>query len=145
MVDLAGSERTYKTAENFGNATGPAATSEARSINKSLSYLEQVIVALGERRLGRMHVPFRNSLLTSVLRDSLGGNCMTVMIATMSAEFTNLEETLSTARFANRCQKLINEVNVNEQMDLNSIVRRLQEQNMALSKRLRQQDYMIRY
>lgn len=85
-------------------------------------------MALGERNKGtRVHVPFRNSMMTSILRDSLGGNCMTVMIATLSVERTNLEETLSTARFANRCQKLVNEITVNEQMDLTSIVKRLQE------------------
>lgn len=60
---------------------------EAKYINLSLHYLEQVIVALHEKGLGkRTHVPYRNSMMTSVLRDSLGGNCKTTMIATVAVE-----------------------------------------------------------
>lgn len=82
---------------------------EAKYINRSLSYLEQVIIALYEKANGnRVHVPYRNSMMTSVLRDSLGGNCRTVMIANLSTNIMNEEETISTARFANRCQKLVN-------------------------------------
>jgi len=66
-------------------------------------------------------------MMTSILRDSLGGNCKTVMIATLSTDKNNEEETLSTARFAQRCQKLINELKINEQLDLNTVVKRLQE------------------
>ena len=70
LVDLAGSERVSKT-----GASG-STLSEALHINKSLHYLEMVTLALHERAKGsRSHVPYRNSLLTSVLRDSLGGNC----------------------------------------------------------------------
>lgn len=65
-------------------------------------------------------------MLTSILRDSLGGNCKTVMIATLSTEKASEDETLSTARFAQRCQKLINDISINEQVDLNSVVKRLQ-------------------
>lgn len=60
---------------------------EAKHINLSLHYLEQVIVALSESK--RQHIPYRNSLLTSVLRDSLGGNCLTSMIATLSLKSSN--------------------------------------------------------
>lgn len=60
---------------------------EAKFINLSLHYLEQVIVALHEKSLGRRsHIPYRNSMMTSVLRDSLGGNCKTTMIATCAVE-----------------------------------------------------------
>jgi kinesin family protein 6/9 len=60
---------------------------EAKYINLSLHYLEQVIIALHEKSLGkRTHVPYRNSTMTSVLRDSLGGNCKTTMIATCAVE-----------------------------------------------------------
>ena len=52
-------------------------------------------------------------MMTSILRDSLGGNCKTVMIATMSVDKSNEEETLSTARFAHRCQKLVNDISIN--------------------------------
>ncbi len=61
-------------------------------------------------------------MMTSILRDSLGGNCRTVMIANMSLNLENEEETLSTARFAQRCAKLVNEMRVNEVVDLNTMV-----------------------
>lgn len=81
MIDLAGSERAHKT-----GAKGQVLR-EATYINTSLHYLEMVIVALHERATkGRVHIPYRNSMLTSVLRDSLGGNCKTVMVATVSPE-----------------------------------------------------------
>lgn len=60
---------------------------EAKYINMSLHHLEHVIVSLSEKN--RKHVPYRNSMMTSVLRDSLGGNCMTTMIATCSVESKN--------------------------------------------------------
>ena len=122
LIDLAGSERTYKT------ETDSHIKNEAKYINRSLSYLEQVIVALSdkEKQKGKKaHIPYRNSMLTSILRDSLGGNCKTVMIATLSLDKQSEEETLSTARFAHRCQKLVNEISINEQVDLNSVVKRL--------------------
>lgn len=53
-------------------------------------------------------------MMTSILRDSLGGNCKTVMIATLSMDRASEDETLSTARFAHRCQKLVNEATINE-------------------------------
>lgn len=103
LVDLAGSERIYKSEPDT------QIKKEAKYINRSLSYLEQVIIALYEREQGsREHVPFRNSMMTSILRDSLGGNCRTVMIANLSLALENEDETVSTARFAIRCQKLVN-------------------------------------
>lgn len=73
-----------------------------------------MIVALHERNQGnRQHVPYRNSVMTTLLKDSLGGNCKTVMIATFSSDVDNLDETISTARFAQRCSQLENEVNKN--------------------------------
>jgi hypothetical protein len=66
---------------------------------------------------GAGHVPYRNSLLTSVLRDSLGGNCHTCFLATISPETAFLEETVSTCRFAVRCSQLTSDVAVNESMD----------------------------
>ena len=92
---------------------------EARYINRSLSYLEQVIIALHDKTNGnRVHVPYRNSMMTSILRDSLGGNCRTVMIANLSTELSNEEETISTARFALRCQKLVNQLFKNVKLDM---------------------------
>jgi kinesin family protein 6/9 len=102
---LAGSERVNKSQVD-GNTL-----LEAKHINLSLTYLEQVIIALHEKKLGnRNHVPYRNSLMTTILRDSLGGNCKTVMIATLSTDIENIEEDLSTSRFAQRCSQLVNEV-----------------------------------
>jgi len=72
LVDLAGSERVHKT-NSYGQTLN-----EAKAINSSLFFLEMVIVALQERDMHgreRTHIPYRNSMMTSVLRDSLGGNC----------------------------------------------------------------------
>ena len=103
---MAGSERVYK---NDKSERAQVTKIEAKYINRSLSFLEQVIIALYEKAKGnRIHVPYRNSMMTSILRDSLGGNCQTVMIANLSSDISNEEETMSTARFATRCQKLIN-------------------------------------
>jgi len=107
LVDLAGSERIYKA--SVGDKAAASMRTEAKYINRSLSYLEQVIIALHDKANGnRVHVPYRNSMMTSILRDSLGGNCRTVMIANLSTDISNEEETISTARFAIRCQKLVN-------------------------------------
>jgi kinesin family protein 6/9 len=104
LVDLAGSERVSKS-----QAEGIVLT-EAKSINLSLSYLEQVIVSLNEKAKGKnkVHIPYRNSLLTTLLKDSLGGNCKTVMMATIASELDNIEETISTLRFAQRVRQLKN-------------------------------------
>ena len=89
----------------------------AQYINLSLSYLEQVIVALQERSMGlrRGHVPYRNSTLTTVLRDSLGGNCRTAMIATVQPSAAQIEESIATCRFAQRVAMISNRVAVNEE------------------------------
>jgi kinesin family protein 6/9 len=132
LVDLAGSERIHKTDPDS------VIKNEAKYINKSLSFLEQVIVALHKRAKGKKeaHVPYRNSMMTQILKDSLGGNCKTVMVATLALDKSNEDETLSTARFAHRCQKLVNDISINEQHDLATVVKKLQEQNIELSKRL---------
>ncbi|KAL2099403.1 hypothetical protein ACEWY4_005883 [Coilia grayii] len=109
LVDLAGSERVGKT------GVGGQLLTEAKYINLSLHYLEQVIIALSEKN--RSHIPYRNSLMTSVLRDSLGGNCMTTMIATISVDTTNLDESISTCRFAQRVAMIKNEAVLNEELD----------------------------
>jgi kinesin family member 6/9 len=77
-------------------------------INKSLSFLEQVVVALSSkssRKSAAVTVPFRQSKLTNVLRDSLGGNCKTRLIANIWGEKKCLEETISTLKFATRMMK----------------------------------------
>lgn len=110
---------------------------EAKYINLSLSFLEQVIIALNERNKGnRVHIPYRNSLMTTILKDSLGGNCKTVLIANCSVELWCLDETLSTLRFAIRCSKIENEITINEQMDLNVLVNKLIIENEELRKKV---------
>mgnify|MGYP001250921355 CR=1 FL=1 len=102
LVDLAGSERVGKT------GVGGTLLTEAKYINLSLHYLEQVIVALSEK--SRSHIPYRNSMMTSVLRDSLGGNCMTTMIANLSFDPSSVDESISTCRFAQRVALIKNQV-----------------------------------
>lgn len=71
------------------------------------------------------HVPYRNSMMTMVLKDSLGGNCRTKMIATVSADKEDIYESLSTCRFAKRVSKIQNLVSRNEQVDPGVIIQRL--------------------
>ena len=87
FVDLAGSERVGKT-----KCEGRTQV-EALYINKSLTFLEQAVIALAD--LSREHIPFRQSKLTHVLKDSLGLGCQTVMIGNVWGEFSQLEETVS--------------------------------------------------
>lgn len=95
MVDLAGSERVRRTVSKG------ARLSEAKSINTSLSALGNVIAALAEQNV--QHVPYRDSKLTRLLQDSLGGTASTALIATVGPAAVNYGETLSTLMFASRC------------------------------------------
>ena len=128
LVDLAGSERVNKS------RVDGATLQEAKYINVSLHFLEQVIVALQERADGNeyVHVPYRNSLMTTLLRDSLGGNCQTIMIATASADEDAFDESVSTCRFAQRVGKISNQVFVNEELDVDVLIARLKEENKRL-------------
>ncbi len=74
--------------------------------------------------------------MTTILKDSLGGNCRTILIANVSSEAKYLEETLSTMRFAIRCGKVKNEVSRNEHMDLNILVNQLQTENSILKRKV---------
>ena len=106
LVDLAGSERQSKT-----NATGDR-LKEAQKINLSLSALGNVISALVDGR--STHIPYRDSKLTRLLQDSLGGNTKTVMIAAVSPADYNYDETLSTLRYASRAKNIKNKPKINE-------------------------------
>ncbi|KAJ3071202.1 Kinesin- protein 6 [Podochytrium sp. JEL0797] len=131
LVDLAGSERTSRTGIT-GNLF-----KEASYINLSLHYLEQVIVALHEKSLGkRSHIPYRNSMMTSILRDSLGGNCMTTMVATVSPEDELIDESISTCRFAQRVALISNTAKVNEEVDPRLIIARLRREIVRLKAEL---------
>jgi kinesin family protein 6/9 len=99
---------------------------ESKAINQSLHYLEQVIVALHDKAKGlRTHIPYRNSLLTSILKDALGGNSNTVMLATISLDNIHLMESVSTCRFAQRVALVKNVVTVNEELDPHLLVQKL--------------------
>ncbi|XP_023649332.1 kinesin-like protein KIF6 isoform X2 [Paramormyrops kingsleyae] len=128
LVDLAGSERVAKT------GMGGQLLTEAKYINLSLHYLEQVIIALSEKN--RSHIPYRNSMMTSVLRDSLGGNCMTTMIATVSVDKRNVEESISTCRFAQRVALIKNEAQLNEELDPTLVIVRLKKEIQLLREEL---------
>nr|XP_046259575.1 kinesin heavy chain-like [Scatophagus argus] len=105
LVDLAGSEKVSKT-----GAEG-AVLDEAKNINKSLSALGNVIAALSEGT--KTHVPYRDSKMTRILQDSLGGNCRTTIIICCSPSVYNEAETKSTLMFGQRAKTIKNTVSVN--------------------------------
>eukprot|EP00698_Gefionella_okellyi_P023850 TRINITY_DN8263_c0_g1_i2.p1 TRINITY_DN8263_c0_g1~~TRINITY_DN8263_c0_g1_i2.p1 ORF type:complete len:849 (-),score=165.35 TRINITY_DN8263_c0_g1_i2:939-3485(-) len=126
LVDLAGSERQHDT------LTEGKTLKEAGRINRSLSALGNVILALCDIAAGRTrHIHFRDSKLTYLLKDSLGGNTRTCMIATVSPTLSCMAETLSTLKFAQRAKQIKNRVTVNEDVlwggvdELQAEVRRL--------------------
>ena len=93
---------------------------EAMFINKSLSFLEQTVNALAKKD---SHVPYRQTKLTSVLKDALGGNCKTVMIGNIWGEDVHMEETISTLRFASRVRTIETNAVVNESRDPAILIR----------------------
>ncbi|RUS86561.1 hypothetical protein EGW08_005700 [Elysia chlorotica] len=126
LVDLAGSERADAT-----GATGQR-LKEGGSINKSLVSLGNVISLLAERcenggKGKHAFIPYRDSVLTWLLKDSLGGNAKTIMIATISPAGVNYAETLSTLRYANRAKNIINRPTVNEDPNV-KLIRELREE-----------------
>ncbi|XP_028641236.1 kinesin-like protein KIF9 [Grammomys surdaster] len=125
LVDLAGSERLSKTGSEG------RVLKEATYINKSLSFLEQAIIALGDQN--RDHIPFRQSKLTHALKDSLGGNCNMVLVTNIYGEAAQLDETLSSLRFASRMKLVTTEPAINEKYDAERMVKNL-EKELALLK-----------
>jgi len=130
LVDLAGSERVKKT-----GATG-AVLKEGAGINMSLSTLGLVIKALVDRNSkSNVFIPYRDSVLTWLIKDNLGGNSKTIMIATLSPSAVNFDETLSTLRYANSAKNIRNKAIVNE--DANArIIRELKEEITKLRDQL---------
>ncbi|PKC03967.1 kinesin-domain-containing protein, partial [Rhizophagus irregularis] len=108
FVDLAGSERLKRT-----NSIGDRAK-EGIAINGSLLALGNVICALGDESRKVTHIPYRDSKLTRLLQDSLGGNSQTLMLACVSPADSNFMETLNTLKYANRARNIKNKVSVNE-------------------------------
>ena len=100
MIDLAGSERANKT-ENTG-----ARQVEGQNINRSLLALGNCINALADKTKKIAHVPYRDSKLTRLLKDSLGGNCLTTMIANVSPSHDQFDETLNSLKYANRAKNI---------------------------------------
>nr|XP_031320113.1 kinesin-like protein KIF17 isoform X6 [Camelus dromedarius] len=130
LVDLAGSERQSKT-----GATGER-LKEATKINLSLSALGNVISALVDGRC--KHIPYRDSKLTRLLQDSLGGNTKTLMVACLSPANNNYDETLSTLRYANRAKNIKNKPRINEDPK-DALLREYQEEIKRLKAILAQQ------
>ncbi|KFO72630.1 Kinesin-like KIF9, partial [Cuculus canorus] len=128
LIDLAGSEKLSKTGSEG------QVLKEATYINKSLSFLEQIIIALADPK--REHIPFRQSKLTHVLKDSLGGNCNTVLVANIHGEAVHVEETLSSLRFATRMKCITTEAVINETYDREWTVKALEKEIMLLRQEL---------
>ncbi|CAB3402209.1 unnamed protein product [Caenorhabditis bovis] len=131
LVDLAGSERQSKT-----GAQGER-LKEAAKINLSLSTLGNVISSLVDGK--STHVPYRNSKLTRLLQDSLGGNSKTVMIANIGPATYNYDETLSTLRYANRAKNIQNVARINEDPK-DAMLRKFQMEIEQLRKQLEEED-----
>jgi peptidoglycan hydrolase CwlO-like protein len=134
LVDLAGSEPINKSGVEGIHAR------EAIKINKSLSQLGLVINKLAERagkniRRASEHIPYRDSVLTFLLSEALGGNSKTTMIATISPDTDNLTETLSTLRYAATAKKITNNVKANELLeeDVAKAMMLLKEENGTLT------------
>ncbi|KAM8810445.1 kinesin-like protein KIF9 [Eudromia elegans] len=135
LIDLAGSERLSKTGSEG------QVLKEATYINKSLSFLEQIVIALSDPR--RDHVPFRQSKLTHVLKDSLGGNCNTVLVANICGEGVHVDETLSSLRFATRMKWITTEPVINEICDTRWMVKTLEKEISFLKRELAMHDSLV--
>ncbi|KAF0692566.1 Aste57867_16378 [Aphanomyces stellatus] len=133
LVDLAGSERV-----RLSGATGQR-LEESKKINQSLSALGNVIAALTDTR-GRQHIPYRDSKLTRILEDSLGGNCKTTMMAMISPALEAIVESLSTLKFANRAKNIKNEARVNEDLDQKSLLRKYERELKRLRAELEEKN-----
>jgi len=133
MVDLAGSERVGKT-----GATGMR-LDEAKFINKSLSALGSVIKSLTE--VNKTHVPYRDSKLTRILQESLGGNSKTTLVIAVSPSPYNEEETLGSLQFGQRAKMIKNKAHVNKQLTVEEcklIITKLQNDVEVKDKRIMQ-------
>ncbi|XP_009282674.1 PREDICTED: kinesin-like protein KIF9 [Aptenodytes forsteri] len=137
LIDLAGSERLSKTGSEG------QVLKEATYINKSLSFLEQIIIALADPK--RDHIPFRQSKLTHVLKDSLGGNCNTVLVANICGEAVHVEETLSSLRFATRMKWITTEPVINETYDREGTVKALEKEIVLLKQELAMHDSLVNH
>ncbi|XP_060116319.1 kinesin-like protein KIF7 [Heteronotia binoei] len=142
FVDLAGSERVVKT-----GSTGER-LKESIQINSSLLALGNVISALGDPRRKGSHIPYRDSKITRILKDSLGGNAQTVMIACVSPSSSDFDESLTTLNYASRAQNIKNKAVVNCRKEAEHVVElQLQIKNLqrALDQRHRSETRIINH
>ncbi|KAK1941427.1 Kinesin-like protein KLP1 [Phytophthora citrophthora] len=155
LVDLAGSERLKKTLDGEQASGSPTKVSssskpgstmstikkESMYINQSLSFLEQCIVALGSKE--PRHIPYRQTKLTNVLKDSLGGNSNTLMFACIWGEGRHLEETISTLKLAQRMMRVQNEVATIVETDPALLLRKYERQIRDLKHELVMHDALV--
>ncbi len=128
LIDLAGSERSDAA------GTSGQRLREGSAINRSLHTLGKVISILAEKGSGRkrsVFIPYRDSVLTWILKESLGGNAKTAMLAAISPALENYEETLSTLRYAHQARSIVNEARVNEDPNV-ALIRALRAEIDAL-------------
>ncbi|OMJ21376.1 Kinesin-like protein KIF21A [Smittium culicis] len=133
FVDLAGSERIKQT-----NSLG-SRMREGISINSGLLALGNVISALGDALKKQLHIPYRNSKLTRLLEDSLGGNSITLMLACVTETNKNFNESLSTLRYANRSRNIKNKVVISVESNPASEIVALKSQIKDLQTKLKEQ------
>ncbi|CAD8142673.1 unnamed protein product [Paramecium octaurelia] len=136
LVDLAGSERVRVT-----GATG-IRLEESKKINQSLSALGNVISALTELKQPKSHIPYRDSKITRLLEDSLGGNCKTTFMAMISPAIEAFSESLSTLKFANRAKNIRNTPMVNQDQDQGALLRKYQLEIQKLKQELDERSKM---
>ncbi|TPP46982.1 Kinesin motor domain family protein [Leishmania donovani] len=131
MVDLAGSERVSQSGVSGDRLE------EAKNINLSLSTLGRVIQQLSEKQAGKNVIPaYRDSVLTWLLSDSLGGNSKTIMLATVAPSAYCYQQTLNTLRFAGVAKKIVNVATVNEDRHFQELISELRRQIVRLTLQL---------
>jgi kinesin family protein 3/17 len=135
MVDLAGSERV-----KISGATGKQ-LDESRRINKSLSALGNVINALTDQKT--KHIPYRDSKLTRLLQNSLGGNCKTSMIAMISPYDGSYNESTSTLNFAKRAKGIRIKAKINEEVNQNALISQYEKELSKLRQELSEKNEII--
>ena len=135
MVDLAGSERV-----KLSGASGKQ-LDESRRINKSLSALGNVINALTDPKI--KHIPYRDSKLTRLLQNSLGGNCKTSMIAMISPYDGSFNESISTLNFAKRAKSIRIKAHINEEVNQNALISQYENELNRLRKELEEKNEII--
>lgn len=128
IVDLSGSEKAMKS--NLNNER----FHEATNINLSLHYLGHVISSINKNQI---HIPYRNTMMTMILRDSLGGNCKTRMIATCSGMIDDIHESISTCRFAQSVSLVKNIISKNEVEDPELVIKKQREEIEDLKNELK--------